>query len=152
VVVLNAWLKADGGDPSISTFTTCDGRHITRCERLASIPKHGGRSWDTKLGSMDDRYTVIGDEAFEDAIDKMNAYQQRQGMTSEPKELAARVESLSDGEFQRLVALWPEDRLAARKTLPFDPHCPRLASAPITATLALHWQGGAGPGHAMSEF
>jgi hypothetical protein len=28
---------------------------------------------------MDDRYTVIDDEAFKDAIHKMNAYQRRQG-------------------------------------------------------------------------
>ena len=58
-----------------------------------------------KTGSMDDRYTVIDDEAFDDAIDKMNAYQKRQGMISELRELAARVESLSDAEFQRFIAL-----------------------------------------------
>jgi hypothetical protein len=46
-----------------------------------------------KTGSVDDRYTVIDDEAFEDAIDKINAYQKRQGMISELKELAAGMES-----------------------------------------------------------
>src|SRR5215469_16045779 len=55
--------------------------------------------------TLRDRYTVIDDEAFDDAIDKMNAYQKRQGMISELKELAARVESLSDAEFQRFVTL-----------------------------------------------
>ena len=38
-------------------------------------------------------------------VDKMNAYQKRQGMISELKELAGRVESLTDTEFKRFVAL-----------------------------------------------
>ena len=74
--------------------------------RHAGIDSKTGRAiMGHKTGSMDDRYTVIDDEAFEDAIDKMNAYQKRDGMISELKELAARVESLSDAEFQRFIAL-----------------------------------------------
>jgi hypothetical protein len=57
-------------------------------------------------------HTVIDDEAFEDAIDKMNAYQKRAGHDLELKELAARVESLSDVEFQRLVALGSAENAA----------------------------------------
>ena len=77
-----------------------------------------------KTGSMDDRYTVIDDEAFDDAIDKMNAYQKRQGMISELKELAARVESLSDAEFQRFVELRTKVASVAHRTLPSDPRNP----------------------------
>jgi len=68
-----------------------------------------------KTGSTDDRYTVIDDEAFDDAIDQMNAYQKRQGMISELKELAAGVESLSDSEFQPFVALRQKVRRVAPK-------------------------------------
>jgi hypothetical protein len=38
----------------------------------------------------------------------MNAYQKRQDMISELKELAARVESFSDAEFQRFILLLQE--------------------------------------------
>ena len=54
---------------------------------------------------MDDRYTIIDDEAVDDAKEKMNAYQRSRGMISELKELAERVESLTDAEFKRFVEL-----------------------------------------------
>jgi hypothetical protein len=38
-----------------------------------------------KTGSMDDRYTIVDDEALEDAIEKMRAYQQRKECFQKPK-------------------------------------------------------------------
>jgi integrase len=58
-----------------------------------------------KTGSMDDRYTIIDDEALADAVEKVNRYQSEKAMRSEAKELANRVQSLSDAEWQKLVAL-----------------------------------------------
>ena len=105
VVVLNARLKADGRDP-IDLHVHDLRRSAHYQMRKAGIDSKTRRAiMGHKTGSMDDRYTVIDDEAFEDAMDKMNAYQKRQGMISELKDLATRVESLSDAEFQRFVAL-----------------------------------------------
>jgi len=58
-----------------------------------------------KTGSMDDRYTIIDDEALADAVAKVNQYQSQNAMRSEAKELANRVQSLSDEEWHKLVAL-----------------------------------------------
>ena len=68
---------------------------------------------------MDDRYTIMDDEAFDVAIKKMNDYKQQRGMMSEIKALAARVESLTDPDFQRLVFL--RQQLAAKP--PESPDC-----------------------------
>jgi integrase len=105
VATPNARLKSDGRDP-IDLHVHDLRRSAHYQMRKAGIDSKTRRAiMGHKTGSMDDRYTVIDDEAFEDAIDKMNAYQKRQGMISELKELAARVESLSDAEFQRFIAL-----------------------------------------------
>ncbi len=105
VATLNARLKADGRDP-IDLHVHDLRRSAHYQMRRAGIDSKTRRAiMGHKTGSMDDRYTVIDDEAFDDAIDKMNACQKRQGMISELKELAARVESLSDAEFQRFIAL-----------------------------------------------
>ena len=105
VAALNAQLQTDGRDP-IDLHVHDLRRSAHYQMRKAGIDSKTRRAiMGHKTGSMDDRYTVIDDEAFEDAIDKMNAYQKRQGMISELKELAARVESLSDAEFQRFVEL-----------------------------------------------
>jgi integrase len=105
VTELNAQVKAEGRDP-IDLHVHDLRRSAHYQMRKAGIDSKTRRAiMGHKTGSMDDRYTVIDDEAFEDAIDKMNAYQKRQGMISELKELAARVESLSDAEFQRFIAL-----------------------------------------------
>ena len=58
-----------------------------------------------KTGSMDDRYTIIDDEILDAATEKMNTYQRGQGMMSEYLELKARLDTLTDAEFQRLVEL-----------------------------------------------
>jgi hypothetical protein len=58
-----------------------------------------------KTGSMDDRYTIIDDEDLDAATEKMNAYQRGQGMMSEYLELKARIDTLTDHEFQRFVEL-----------------------------------------------
>jgi integrase len=105
VRALNARLKANGRDP-IDLHVHDLRRSAHYQMRKAGIDSKTRRAiMGHKTGSMDDRYTVIDDEAFDDAIDKMNAYQKRQGMISELKELAARIESLSDNEFQQFIAL-----------------------------------------------
>ena len=53
--------------------------------------------------SMDDRYTIIDDEALSDAIEKMKGYQERKGMLKD--DLETRIASLSDAEWDRLAAL-----------------------------------------------
>jgi hypothetical protein len=105
VGALNARLKTDARQP-IDLHVHDLRRSAHYQMRKAGIDSKTRRAiMGHKTGSMDARYTVIDDEAFDDGIDKMNAYQKRQGMISELKELAARVESLSDAEFQRFVAL-----------------------------------------------
>src|SRR5262249_42040947 len=105
VAALTAQLKTDGRD-AIDLHVHDLRRSAHYQMRKAGIDSKTRRAIiGHKTGSMDDRYTVIDDEAFDDAIDKMNAYQKRKGMISELKELAARVESLSDAEFQRFVVL-----------------------------------------------
>jgi hypothetical protein len=89
VATLNAELKADGRDP-IDLHVHDLRRSAHYQMRKAGIDSKTRRAiMGHKTGSMDDRYTVIDDEAFDDAMDKMNAYQKRQGMISELKELAA---------------------------------------------------------------
>ncbi len=58
-----------------------------------------------KTGSMDDRYTIIDDEDLDAAAEKMNAYQKERGMHSEYEALQARLDTLTDREFQRFVEL-----------------------------------------------
>lgn len=105
VAALNERMKADGKDP-IELHVHDLRRSAHYQMRKANIDAHTRRNiMGHKTGSMDDRYTIIDDEAFADAKEKMNAYQQRQGMITELKELAGRVESLSDAEFQRFSEL-----------------------------------------------
>lgn len=46
-----------------------------------------------KTGSMDDRYTIVGDEDLEAATIKMNAYQKERGLMSEYEELKSRLDA-----------------------------------------------------------
>jgi integrase len=55
--------------------------------------------------SMDDRYTVIDDEALEDARQKMNAFQRQQGLATSA-DPAARIKALR-AEIRRLQAVSP---------------------------------------------
>ena len=57
-----------------------------------------------KTGAMDDRYTIIDDEALDDAIAKMNEYQKSQSMMSATSELETQLNSLSDEDWDRIVA------------------------------------------------
>jgi integrase len=52
-----------------------------------------------KTGSMDDRYTIIDDEALADAVARVNHYQSQKSMRSEAGELASRIRSLPDEEW-----------------------------------------------------
>jgi integrase len=76
-----------------------------------------------KTGSMDDRYTIIDDEALADAVAKMNHYQSEKAMRSGATELANRVQSLSDEEWQRLVQL-RQQMLKSEAVPPANPDGP----------------------------
>jgi integrase len=105
VAALNERLKAEGRD-GIDLHVHDLRRSAHYQMRKAGIDSKTRRQiMGHKTGSMDDRYTVIDDEDLDAAVEKMNSYQKQQGMMSEFRELAGRVESLTDGEFQRLVAL-----------------------------------------------
>ena len=100
-----------------------------------TLPHHG-----TQDGVAGRRYTVIDDEAFDDAIEKMNTYEKRRGMIAELKELAAPLESLSDAGFQRFVALPGQDRsqqgsATARPSIPLI--CPKLPATQAVQTIFL---------------
>jgi hypothetical protein len=45
-----------------------------------------------KTGAMDDRYTIIDDEALDDAVAKMNDYQKRQSMISPTAALESQLD------------------------------------------------------------
>ena len=66
-----------------------------------------------KTGAMDDRYTIIDDEALDDAVSKMNDYQQRQSMISPTTDLESQLDSISEAEWDRIVAL-RQSRIAAK--------------------------------------
>lgn len=72
---------------------------------------------------MDDRYTIIDDEALADAVAKMNHYQSEKAMRSGATELANRVQSLSDEEWQRLVQL-RQQMLKSEAVPPANPDGP----------------------------
>ncbi len=57
-----------------------------------------------KTGAMDDRYTIIDDEAMKDAVAKMNDYQSSQSMLSGTTDLQNQLSLLSDEEWSRIVA------------------------------------------------
>ena len=57
-----------------------------------------------KTSAMDDRYTIIDDEALDDATAKMNKYQKSQSMISGTSELESQLVSLSDEDWNRIVA------------------------------------------------
>jgi integrase len=109
---LNRKLKEDKRPPI--DLHVHDLRRSARYQmRKAGIdPKTRRAFMGHKSNSMDDRYTIMDDEAFDVAIKKINDYQQQRGMMSEIKALAARVVSLTDPDFQRLVFL--RQQLAAK--------------------------------------
>ena len=57
-----------------------------------------------KTGAMDDRYTIIDDEALDDAVAKMNEYQKTQAMISPTTELESQLALLSEEDWSRIVA------------------------------------------------
>jgi len=58
-----------------------------------------------KTSAMDDRYTIIDDEAIDDAVVKMNDYQKRQSMISPTANLEIQLASVSDKEWDRIVSM-----------------------------------------------
>lgn len=66
-----------------------------------------------KTGAMDDRYTIIDDEAMDDAVAKMNDYQRNQSMISATTELESQLDSLSESDWNRIVAN-RQSRVAAK--------------------------------------
>jgi integrase len=66
-----------------------------------------------KTGAMDDRYTIIDDEALEDAVAKMNDYQKRQAMISPTIDLERQLDAVSEEDWNRIVAS-RQSRVAAK--------------------------------------
>jgi integrase len=66
-----------------------------------------------KTGAMDDRYTIIDDEALDDATAKMNEYQKNQAMMSATSELESQLNSLSEEDWNRIVASRSRQRASA---------------------------------------
>ena len=55
-----------------------------------------------KTAAMDDRYTIIDDEALDVAVAKMNEYQKSQSMMSPTTELESQLEMLFDEDWNEL--------------------------------------------------
>ena len=62
---------------------------------------------------MDDRYTIIDDEALKDAVAKMNDYQKRQSMMAPRTDLESQLDSMSEEDWNRIVVNG-QSRVAAR--------------------------------------
>jgi len=103
VTALGVKMKADGLEP-IDLHVHDLRRSAHYQMRKAGIdPKTRRAIMGHKTGSMDDRYTIIDDEALADATDKMKNYQKERGMIAD--ELHSKVATLSQAEWNKLVAL-----------------------------------------------
>jgi len=65
---------------------------------------------------MDDRYTIIDDEALKDAVAKMNCYQEGQSMISATSDLERKLDAISEEDWNRIVAT-RQSRATARLPL-----------------------------------
>ena len=70
-----------------------------------------------KTGAMDDRNTIIDDEALCDAVEKMSEYQKTQSMLSPTTELESQLDMLSEEDWSRIVAS-RQSRLASKTANP----------------------------------
>jgi integrase len=104
VTLLNKKMKQDGIE-SIDLHIHDLRRSAHYLMRKAGIDSKTRRAiMGHKTGAMDDRYTIIDDEALEGAVAKMNDYQQRNSMVSLTGDLESQLSSLSEEDWNRIVA------------------------------------------------
>ena len=113
VAALGARMKADGLEP-IDLHVHDLRRSAHYQMRKAGIDSKTRRAiMGHKTGAMDDRYTIIDDEALDDAVAKMNDYQKRQSMFSPTTDLERQLESVSEEDWNRMIAA-RKSRIAAK--------------------------------------
>lgn len=113
VDVLNERMKGDGLEPiDLNVHDLRRSAHYQM--RKAGIDSKTRKAiMGHKTEAMDDRYTIIDDEALVDAVAKMDRYQKSQSMISQTSELERRLQLLSDEDWTRLVASRPVRRVIA---------------------------------------
>ena len=113
VAALGAKMKADNLEP-IHLHVHDLRRSAHYQMRKAGIDSKTRRAiMGHKTGAMDDRYTIIDDEALDDAVAKMNDYQKRQSMISPTTDLERQLDAVSEEDWNRIVAS-RQSRVAAK--------------------------------------